>query len=112
MKTSLQFPFYAKASLVFIGVFLFVAMLFIAQHIVVPIIYATIIAIVLSPIVEFFVRNKLNRILAVAITLAFVIIITLLVITLLCTQLVQFSDALPQLSERFHQSIIVKGIIS
>ena len=102
MKTNFQFPFYAKVALVFIGLFAFIGMLFIAQHIIVPIIYATIIAIVLSPIVEFFVRKKINRIVAVSITVIFVITITLLVLALLLTQLMQFSDSVPQLVERFH----------
>jgi predicted PurR-regulated permease PerM len=58
MKIELKAPFYAKMSLVFIGLFAFISMLCIAQRIIVPIIYATIIAIVLSPVVDFFTQKK------------------------------------------------------
>ena len=57
MDTS-KVPFYAKASLIFIGLFAFIGMLYIAQHIIVPIIYATIIAILMNPLVQFFVRKN------------------------------------------------------
>lgn len=102
MNASLKFPFYAKASLVFIGLFAFIGMLFIAQRIIVPVIYATIIAIVLSPIVDFFVRKKMNRLIAITITIILVIASTLSVITLLSVQLMQFADSFPILIQKFH----------
>ena len=42
----IKLPFYAKASLIFIGLFAFIGMLYIAQGIIIPLIYSTIIAIV------------------------------------------------------------------
>jgi predicted PurR-regulated permease PerM len=105
MKPDIKFPFYAKTSLVFIGLFAFIGMLFITQRIIVPVIYATVIAIVLSPIVDFFVRKKINRIVAIAITLILVIIITILIITLLSSQIMIFSDSFPKLVEKFHQLV-------
>src|SRR5437868_3039579 len=101
MQTDLKYPFYAKASFVFIGLFAFIGMLFIAQRIIVPVIYSTIIAIVLSPIVDFFVRKKINRIIAISITLILVIFTTILIITLLSFELMQFSDSFPKLIEKF-----------
>lgn len=98
-----KIPFYAKASLIFIGLFAFVAVLFIAQGIIIPIIYATILAIVLTPLVHFFVQKKMNRILAIAITLTLFIALTILVIVLLSAQMMEFSDSFPKLVEKFHQ---------
>ncbi len=103
MNPDLKFPLYAKASLVFIGLFAFISMLFIAQSIIVPVIYSTIIAIVLTPIVDFFVRKGMNRVAAIAITIILVIFITILFITLLSAQMMQFSDSFPKLVEKFHQ---------
>jgi predicted PurR-regulated permease PerM len=103
MTSNLKFPFYAKASLVFIGLFAFVGMLYIAQTIILPIIYSIIIAIVLSPVVNFFVRKKMSRILAIALTLLLLIIITISLVTLLSYQIMQFSDSFPTLVEKFHQ---------
>lgn len=103
MRADLKFPFYAKASLVFIGIFAFVSMLFIAREIIVPIIYSIIVAIVLSPIVDYFVSKKMNRVVAIVITLMLLIILTVLIVTLLSNQILQFSDSFPKLLEKFQQ---------
>ena len=64
MDSPLKVPFYAKASLTFIGLFAFVGMLYIGQSLIVPLIYSTIIAIVLSPLVTALVKRGFNRVLA------------------------------------------------
>jgi len=99
MKSDFKFPFYAKTSLVFIGLFAFVAILFIAQQIIVPIIYSTIIAVVLSPMVDFLVRKKLNRIVAISVTVLLGSLATILFIILLSQQVMQFSDSFGKLLE-------------
>ena len=78
-------------------------MLYLAQSIIVPIIYATIIAIVLSPVVSFLVRKKLNRIIAIAITIVIVIIAFMSIIALLASQVSMFSESFPRLSIKFDQ---------
>jgi len=101
MNSIFKFPFYAKISLVFIGLFAFISMLCIAQRIIVPIIYATIIAIVLSPVVDFFTQKKMNRIIAIAITVLLGSLAAILFIVLLSTQIMQFSDSFGKLIESF-----------
>ena len=103
MNPSFKIPFYAKASLVFIGSFAFISMLCIGQRIIVPIIYATIIAIVLSPVVDFFVRKKMNRIIAIITTLLFASAATILFIILLSTQIMQFGNSFEKLFTSFRQ---------
>ena len=105
MKSVLRFPFYAKASLICIGLVTFISALFILQDIILPIIYATIIAIVLSPFVNFLVRKKCNRILAISFILLIVFIITLSLVALLSSQVMQFSETLPKLIEKFNELI-------
>ncbi|MGZ4034083.1 MAG: AI-2E family transporter [Bacteroidia bacterium] len=102
MRIDTKVPFYAKASMIFIGLFAFIAMLYLTQRIIVPIIYSTIIAIVLSPIVDFFVKRKMNRVLAIAITLTLIICIAIAIIALLSSQLMMFSESFPKLVEKFH----------
>lgn len=101
LPPTLKLPFYARAALLLIGLYLVVYMLFIAQDILLPIIYATIIAVLLSPVVNFLVRKKINR----ALSIASVLLLTLLIvggtITLLASQVSNFSDALPQLEQKF-----------
>lgn len=98
-------PFYAKASLIFIGLFALITMLYLAKQIIVPIIFSVIISIVLCPIVDFFIRRKIRRGLAIAITLALVSIILISLLGLLSTQLNSFTDALPKLIDKFYETL-------
>jgi len=108
MKTPFEFPFYAKASLVFIGLFAFIAVLYLTQHILVPLIYSTIIAIVLCPVVNFLVRKKFPRILAILFTLLLLIVFSVSALVILSLQAAMFSESFPVLISKldalFHQS--------
>lgn len=96
-----KLPFFAKASLFLVGLYALISMLYIAQGIIVPLIFATFIAIVLHPVVNFFVRKHVNRVAAIVFTL----IITILVIgafgTFLFSQASRFSESWPKLVEKF-----------
>ncbi len=105
MNTPAKIPFYAKASLIFIGLFAFITMLFLAQRILLPIIYATIIAIALSPLVSFFVRKKMNRIFAISTSIALVFLVTSLLAALLYTQLSIFTESFPKLLDKFYETL-------
>jgi predicted PurR-regulated permease PerM len=71
-----SFPLYAKLTIVLLGISILLTILYIAQGIIVPLVFATIIAIVLHPVVVFFMRLRLKRILAIVVTLilAFLVI--------------------------------------
>ena len=97
----LKLPFYLKVTIFLVGLFTLVTILYIAQGIIVPLVFATIIAILLHPVVNFFVRFRLNRVIAILITLC----LTLLVIAafggLLFSQASRFSESWPILVDRF-----------
>lgn len=94
-------PFFAKASLFFMGMFAFVSILYIGRGIIVPIIFATMIAIVLQPVVNFFVRKKINRVIAIVITLVLAILVLAAFGYFLYSQATRFSDSWPKLVEKF-----------
>ena len=98
---SLKFPFYAKASLLLIGLYVLVNMLYIAQSIIVPIVFSVIIAIVLHPVVNFFVRFKINRVIAIVITISITTLFIAAFCVFLFSQASQFSDSWPKLVEKF-----------
>jgi predicted PurR-regulated permease PerM len=110
MKKILQFPFYAKASLVLLGLFGLLNMLYFGQHIIVPIIYAIIIAIVLSPVVDMFTRRGMNRVVAITLTILMVIFITFTIITAISLQARMFGDSFPKLIDKFN-SMLDQSII-
>ena len=84
------------------GLSAFISILYIAQNILIPVIYSTIIAIVLSPAVNLLTRKGMNRTLAITGTLLFMISVTILVITVLSREMMQLSDSFPKLLEKFN----------
>ena len=94
-------PFYTKASIFFVGLSALLAILYIAQSIIIPLIFAFIIAILLHPVVNFFVRHKINRIAAIVITLLLTVFIIFGISYLLYNQAASFSDSWPIFVKKF-----------
>lgn len=94
-------PFYFKAGIFFIGISAFIAILYIAQSIIVPLIFALIISILLNPVVNFFTRIKIPRLLAITITLLIAILILVAFGAFLFSQLSMFGDSWPKLVQKF-----------
>lgn len=100
-----KLPFFLKASIFLLGLIALFAILYIAKSIIVPFIFAVIIAIVLHPVVNFFVRRKINRIVAISITMFLIFLILAGVGMLLFSQASRFGDAWPVLVEKFTTSV-------
>ncbi len=96
-----KIPFYAKTTIFFVGLFTLITMLYIAQSIIVPVVFALIIAIVLHPVVNFFVRLRINRVVAIAISLLITILLIAGLGTLLYSQASRFSESWPALVDKF-----------
>jgi predicted PurR-regulated permease PerM len=105
----LKLPLYAKASIFFIGLIAFFFFLYIAKTIIVPLVFATILAIVLHPVVNFFVRIKINRVVAIAITMLLTMLVIIAFCALLFSQASRFSESWPILVDRFTE-ILDKAI--
>lgn len=96
-----QLPLYARLSLIILGLIGFVAILYIAKHIILPLIFAMLIAIVLHPLVCFFERKKFNRVIAILISLLVITIAIGSFATIMLTQVSRFSESWPLLAEKF-----------
>jgi predicted PurR-regulated permease PerM len=101
MDKNLKFPYYAKVSLIFIGIVALMFMLYIGRGIIVPLIFATILAIVLHPIVNFLVHIRINRVVAIIITLTLTSLVIIALGSFLISQIVRFSDSWPKMAEKF-----------
>jgi len=97
----LQLPFYAKASLFFIGLIAILSILYIAKSIIIPIVFAIIIAIVLHPVVNFFVDKKINRIIAILIALLLTFLVIVAFSGLIFSQVSRFGESWPILVDKF-----------
>jgi predicted PurR-regulated permease PerM len=100
LNKELQLPFYVSASIFLIGLIALFAILYIAQGIIVPLVFSTIIAIVLHPAVNFFVKLRINRIVAIGIVLILSSLVLAAFFLLLFSQVSQFGDSWPLLVEK------------
>jgi predicted PurR-regulated permease PerM len=109
MKTEIKLPFYVQASLFLIGGYVFISILSILQDILLPLIYATIIAIAISPAVNFLVKKKIGRTIAITTIIVIGIVLVSIVIGMLSLQTTLLSKEWPQLSNKF-QDLLLQSI--
>lgn len=101
IEKDVKLPVYIRISILLIGLFVLFTILYIAQGIIVPLIFAFVIAILLFPVVDFFVRFKINRIIAIILTLLLTFIVIAAFSGLLFSQVNHFSESWPVLVEKF-----------
>lgn len=102
---NIKLPFYVRISILLIGLYAVVAMLYITQEIMIPIVFGTMIAIVLHPVVSFFARKKMSRIWAITLTLFLLFLLFVGFGAFLFSQISLFSESFPALIERFSSLI-------
>lgn len=100
IEKTLQLPFYAKMTISLIGLLAFFTILYIAQSIILPIVFATMLAIILQPVVHLFMKMKVSRIIAIIFTFLLAAIIILGIFALLYSQLNRLSEAWPILVDK------------
>jgi predicted PurR-regulated permease PerM len=99
-EEKIKLPFYAKVTTMFVGLIALLTILFVAKGILIPLIFAVIIAIVLHPVVNFLVRMKINRVIAIVITIFLSFLVIVAFGSLLVSQINRFSDSWPVLVEK------------
>lgn len=98
-----------RSTIFLVGLFLLLAILYFTKTLLVPLIFALIIAILLQPIVKFFVSRKINRLLAIILTLFISVIIIVTFALFIISQISKFSDSWPIFVEKF-SAIITKTV--
>lgn len=106
MNNNFSFPFYIKFAFIAIGAFAFVATLYLGQHVILPLVYATIIAILLNPFVNLLVRLKFNRTVAIALAVIVAIGITAALIYFISMQVNMFTESYPKLKLKFNEASV------
>ncbi|MEO5602198.1 MAG: AI-2E family transporter [Cyclobacteriaceae bacterium] len=104
METSFKIPFYAKAALISISAFAFIYTLHVGQQIIIPILYATILAILLNPLVNFLASKKISKIMAIAMVVTLTILVAVGLLYLLSSQVSMFSETYPELKAKFNKT--------
>jgi predicted PurR-regulated permease PerM len=93
-------PFYAKVTVILIGLFVLTWILFYTQAIIVPLIFSMILAILLHPVVLFFQKLKINRVVSILITLTLAFAILTIVGIFIISQASMFGEAWPKMVEK------------
>ena len=100
-----QSPFYQKLSLTLISISILCLGLFYGKNIVLPVMFAILLAMLLLPVVNFLVRKKFPKPLSIIVPLFLSILMIAAVIYFLSNQIVHFLDDAPALKERMTQVI-------
>ncbi len=100
-----KMPFYAKVTIFLIGIIALFAILYIGQGIIIPLVFAIMIAMVLHPVQMLFVRMGLNRIIAITITLVLAFLVIAGIFAALFTQASRFGESWPTLVDKFSEMV-------
>ena len=104
-----KLPFYVKVAIFLVGLIALLAIMYIAKSIIIPLVFSVIFAIVLHPVVSFFVRLKINRIFAIVITMFLTFLVIAAIGAVLISQASRLGESWPILVEKF-TSIINQNI--
>jgi predicted PurR-regulated permease PerM len=96
-----QYPFYIKSTVILLGLVLLIYSLSILRGILTPIAFAVILAILLNPLVNRFVRVKIPRIAAIILVMLIAVCFLVSIVYFLSSQIIGFSDNLPLLKAKF-----------
>jgi predicted PurR-regulated permease PerM len=101
MNRVIQLPFYAKLVILIVGILAFVVILKMAQSIIIPLVFSVIVAILLHPVVLFLTRIKINRVVAIGITLMLVTVVMAIFGMVIFSQANRMGESWPKLVEKF-----------
>lgn len=97
---SIKLPFYVKAAFILIAGYAIMYGLYIEKDIIVPIVFATLIAVLLNPFVNFLISKKFNKIIAISLAVLLTFIILAGLVYIIFTQVSMFAENYPQLKAK------------
>ena len=106
---STVFPFYAKACISLLLMILIAGIIFIGRDIIIPFAFSLLIAVLLLPFNNFLERHKVNRVIAIIISLIVSAIFFAGVVYFLTRQMVHFAEDIPAIKKQFfHHAAVVQ----
>ena len=101
-NTTSKTPFVVLAAQGVVGLFIFFYILYIGRDIILPIIYAAIMAVLLNPLVNWLTRHRINRVLAIFIAVIVMFLVFGGLIYFVINQSLRFGDTLPALQHKIN----------
>lgn len=105
MTSGNKIPFIIVVSQIILGIWALFYILYVGQTIILPVIYALMIAILLNPLVNFLCRKKINRVVAIFMVVLFAVLVFGSVIYFVSSQATKFSATLPILQQKLNTLI-------
>jgi predicted PurR-regulated permease PerM len=102
MNTTGKTPFVIIAAQGVVGLFIFFYILYIGQGIILPVLYAAILAILLNPLVNWLCGHRVNRVLAIFIAVILLLLVFSGVVYFVINQSMRFGDSLPALEQKIN----------
>ena len=102
MESSVNVSFYIRLSQLLLGFVAFFFIMYIGAGIILPLIFATIIAILLNPLVTWLHGKKIHRIIAIIISLLVAVILLSSLVYFIVWQTSRFGESLPLLKQKFN----------
>ncbi|HEY2348275.1 MAG TPA: AI-2E family transporter, partial [Puia sp.] len=100
-NASFRLPLYLKIAQIFMGIAIFFFILYIGQDIIIPLVFAIMIAILLNPVILFLCRIKIPRVLAIILSLVVTMSLIAAIFYFFVTQISLFSDSFPLFKQKF-----------
>jgi len=102
MNTTGKTPFVIIAALSVVGLFIFFYILYIGQGIILPVLYAAILAVLLNPLVNRLCHYRVNRVLAIFMAVILLLLVFGGVVYFVINQSMRFGDSLPALQQKIN----------
>ncbi|HEX4849939.1 MAG TPA: AI-2E family transporter, partial [Puia sp.] len=103
MTDSVKLPYYARITILMVGLFFLIYILYIGQSIFIPIAYSFIFAILLTPLVNLLQRLKLNRVMAIAMAIVVAFLVICVLAYFILSQVSLFDKAIPMMRVKLNQ---------
>lgn len=103
-RTAIVPPLYQRLSLIILGLSVLVAVLWLTRDLVVPLLFALLLAILLDPLVKVFTRWGLKRELGIALAVTLAMLMLAAVGYFVVTQAANFSSAIPELKGKIQET--------
>jgi predicted PurR-regulated permease PerM len=100
-NASVKLPVYLKIAQIFMAIALFFFILYVGQDIIIPLVFAIMIAILLNPVILFLCRLKIPRILAIILSLVVTMFLISAIFYFFVTQISLFSESFPVFKQKF-----------
>ncbi|MFC4141245.1 AI-2E family transporter [Pedobacter mendelii] len=101
-----NFPFYIKAPIILLGLVIIVFILNVLRDVLVPLAFATLIAILLNPLANRLGR-KMPKVLSILLTMIIAVLILFGLMYFLSSQIAHFFDNLDQMKQKFSELLII-----